>query len=163
MKTFKQFVEDMDMPPPEPFPQIEYKSIFEQEAKDIDVLASLLILEAGGEVNTHKAMVAVMNVIENRANRDPSKFADEALKKWQFSAFNSHTVKGKPLQPLLDHARNHEDYPVAVRIVERAMKGELPDVTIGADHYHNNKVNPSWNKKMTHTVTIDNHIFYRSR
>lgn len=36
------------------------------------------------------------------------------------------------------------------------------DITEGATHYHAYYVNPSWNVDMEKTVTIDDHIFYRS-
>ena len=35
------------------------------------------------------------------------------------------------------------------------------DVTEGATHYHSTSVSPNWSITKTHTVTIDDHIFYR--
>jgi N-acetylmuramoyl-L-alanine amidase len=45
-------------------------------------------------------------------------------------------------------------------IAEKVLYG-MYDFTEGATHYHNDCVDPYWNKHLQHVVTIDNHLFYK--
>ena len=46
-------------------------------------------------------------------------------------------------------------------VAKTVYDGKTIDITDGATYYHATYVNPSWAKKRTRTVKIDNHIFYK--
>ena len=124
------------------------------------VVATTLWGEARGEGTN--GMQAVMNVIMNRAKGNFDKTHKVVLMPKQFSMWNSVT---NPAQTALDVAAEHRkeaSWQEAVRLVDLAAKGKLPDITGGAMFYFNpHKVTPSWASKLTKTVTIGNHDFYK--
>ena len=124
------------------------------------IVAVTLYGEAGHE--GHQGLQAVMNVIMNRAKGDFKKAKDIVLSPKQFSMWNS--VTNAP-EYALEFARlyaKEDTFRDAIRIVDLAQTGKLPDITGGATFYFNpKKANPSWAKKMKKTVTIGNHDFYK--
>jgi spore germination cell wall hydrolase CwlJ-like protein len=52
-----------------------------------------------------------------------------------------------------------ESFELAVNLLE----SRPIDVTEGATHYHNNKVNPYWADSLKRITRIDDHIFYRRK
>jgi len=123
-----------------------------------DVVACVLIMEAGGEKDP--GMQAVLNVIKNRSKDGNLK--EVVLKPYQFSCLNKHTVDGKPLGPIIKKAKQHPKWEKAKRLV--SLHKDLPDVTKGADHYHADYIDPPyWADDMERTVKIGRHIFYRSK
>lgn len=121
-------------------------------ASDKEIVAATLILEAGGERDP-RAMAAVREVIANRAKRSGKSEAQIVLAPKQFSCWNSGTASG------IARAKRHAKWREAL---ELASNKSVTDYTRGADHYHTLAVAPSWAKRMPKTVTIQNHIFYRS-
>ena len=69
----------------------------------------------------------------------------------QFSYF----CDGKP-EIIEDSKTWNESYMLATLLVNG-----MYDFTHGASHYHNDSVYPYWADHLKHTVTIDNHIFYK--
>ena len=124
------------------------------------IVAVTLYGEAGHE--GHQGLQAVMNVIMNRAKGDFKKAKDIVLSPKQFSMWNS--VTNAP-EYALEFARlyaKEDTFRDAIRIVDLAQTGKLPDITGGATFYFNpKKANPSWAKTMKKTVTIGNHDFYK--
>lgn len=126
---------------------LEFNSI-----PDKEVVAATLILEAGGERATG-AMEAVYEVIVNRARIRNRSEREIVLQRLQFSCWNNVERRIH----LFNHAKRHPRWNEAMRIVN----GDVTNFTGGACHYHATSVNPSWNRSLTKTVQIGNHIFFR--
>ena len=120
-------------------------------AEDYTIVASTLILEAGGEY-AEGAMEAVNEVIHNRSIKRRITPSEVCLQPWQFSCWNSGNIEG-----LILKAQSHPRYKKALQIA----KGDRSNLTDGADHYHATYVNPYWAKSLQRTVRIGRHIFYK--
>jgi 8-oxo-dGTP pyrophosphatase MutT (NUDIX family)/spore germination cell wall hydrolase CwlJ-like protein len=153
--------EVMDVPPP---PAIVQKATV--HAPDVInvtnayVVAATLWGEAANQGET--GMQAVMNVIMNRAGGDFSKAVNVVLSPKQFSTWND---VNDPVAKSLQNAniwREDKDFQKCFHIVSLASKGNLPDITGGAQFYFNpRKAKPDWASKMQHTKTIGSHEFYK--
>ena len=67
-------------------------------------------------------------------------------------------------KPYMDLSTEGErkSYRRAIDIARRAVRGELIDTSMGADHYYNpHKVTPSWASVMSEVVVIDRHRFMK--
>lgn len=121
-----------------------------------EIVAACLVLEAGGEVDG--GMLAVMNVIQNRAKKKRMTFMEVVLERKQFSCFNSG------IKLAVIRARVHPKFENALFLVERASQGRLSDITLGADHYYApKKCSPIWAKDMVETCVVGRHRFLRSK
>jgi len=120
-------------------------------SRSTEVVAATLIFEAGGERDSH-AMEAVNEVIQNRTSSRKITADKVCLQKLQFSCWNDSSVDAG-----IAKAKKHAKWNSAVQIASSAKT----NYTAGADHYHTLKVNPSWNKRLTKTIIIGNHIFYK--
>lgn len=146
--------------------------------KELDILATTLIREAGGEKEAN-AMQAVMNILQTRAKIHKSSLVKEALKRKQFSCWNTVTVDGNAKEPLIVKAKKHPKWDKAVDLAKLGIDGKLSDVTKGATHYHvfqgPKKVTPDWtstslggpqkedpSKEPIVTVKIGNHAFLKN-
>lgn len=129
-----------------------------RSATDDELVAATLILEAGGE-NNPNAMVAVFEVLKNRADRRGTSEVIEAFRNRQFSCWNNHAKRAE----LYQVARKHKRWNYALEIVNGSIRGMGTNVTYGATHYHAVTVNPYWAKSMERTIQIGNHIFYREK
>ena len=103
-----------------------------------DIIATTLILEAGGEYSAG-SMQAVHEVIINRSAKRNLSAAQVCLQPYQFSCWNSGNLATK----------------LAI------AASEPTNLTHGADHYHADYCDPYWNKSMKVTIVIGRHIFYR--
>ncbi len=122
-----------------------------------DYLARTIWGEARGE--GARGMQAVGNVILNRVARGGwygASIKDVVLKPYQFSAWNV----GDPNRTKMLNATD-ADLRQARTIALQLQAGTLPDITGGATNYHATSVSPAWAKKMTKTVQIGNHVFYK--
>lgn len=72
----------------------------------------------------------------------------------------SWTLDGKPDRPP-NHEQELAAYARAEEIAKKIVSGEIIDITDGATHFHADYVEPYWAPKMTQTVQINDHIFYR--
>lgn len=125
-------------------------------------LAKTLWGEARGE--GLQGMQAVANVVMNRVERGGwygASIKDVVLKKGQFSCWNENDPNRIKIDNLtLEELRNSG----ALQVAEMAIAGNLADITDGATEYHAKSIKPNWDwSKLEKTVTIGNHIFYRSK
>lgn len=127
--------------------------------RNIDTTARI----AWGEARNQgaKGMQAVLNVIANRANdsRYPDSLASVATQPWQFSAYNENDPNRDKLLRVDDNDLN---FAQAVELAAQNVRGDLPDITGGATHYHTKHIAPPfWTKGATKTAEIGDHIFYK--
>lgn len=121
-----------------------------------DYMARTIYGEARGE--SAQGRQAVANVIMNRVKKGGwygASVKDVVLKPYQFSCWNKSDIN----RNIILSATQAQLAPFRA-IAERAIAGELPDITGGAVNYHAKGVTPYWAAKMTKTATIGNHIFY---
>ena len=129
------------------------------KAMEKDILARALWGEARGEGVA--GMVAVANVIMNRVadRRWPNSIRGVVLQPRQFSAFND----GDPNKALaLAADLSTPLFPEAPAIAAAAIKGELADLTSGANHYFNPSVQPDWAAYMERVASIGRHVFFKA-
>lgn len=137
--------------------------------QEVDTLARTIWGEARGEGVS--GMEAVASVIMNRVNTDigndgrPDWWGEgvEAvcLKPQQFSCWNLDDGNRKKL--LQVRADSDPWFAHAIEIAKRAIAGELPDPTSGANHYLRHELvdKRSWSKGKTPTATIGPHVFFK--
>lgn len=106
-----------------------------------------------------EGMIGVGCCVRNRVARAKSSFYEECVKPWQFSSL---TAKGDP-QLTVFPAASDPLWSLASAIAETIIDGTQADVTGGATNYYAASMTtaPSWAAKMTHTVDIGGHRFYK--
>lgn len=122
-----------------------------------EVLASVIISEAGGEGRV--GMQAVACVIANRCalNKTPLQVV---LAPKQFSCLNG--VSKKDFARYIARRKKHLNWSYAYELANKIISKNLVDITKGATHYHTVQIKPYWSKKLAFTTRIGNHKFYRS-
>jgi hypothetical protein len=115
-----------------------------------DVAVATLILEAVGE--GYEAMVAVGEVIRNRAAESGKKYGEVCLMPRQFSGWNDAARAREFL------SRHRAYYETAFRAW---LDSSSSNLTRGATHYHADYVHPYWADSMHCSAKIGRHIFYR--
>lgn len=133
------------------------KKGYDMTDNQTDYLARTIWGEARGEGT--RGMQAVGNVILNRVKLGGwygASIKDVVLKPHQFSAWNV----GDPNREKMLNATGAQ-LVEATKIAKQLQNGNLTDITGGATNYHATNISPSWAKKMTKTVQIGNHIFYK--
>lgn len=127
----------------------------------INIVAATLTGEARGE--GEKGMQAVLNVLMNRLKyakeTDLNKLKDVSLAKKQFSIWNKLTTD-EDKAAFVNRMRKTPQWATAIKLIENAKNGKLPDITGNATFYHTNKIEPDWSDTFVKTNTIGNHIFY---
>lgn len=125
----------------------------------VDVLARTLWGEGRGE--GIRGMEAIACVVLNRAAA-PSWWGRDVISvcrsPWQFSAWNPDDVNRRKL---LAVTTADAQFRQALDIARRAVAGQLPDRTQGADHYHHRAIRPRWADHRRIVARIGLHIFYR--
>lgn len=146
---------------------IMLSSLLALNVPNVDLLATVLTLED----NTTKGMVAINNVVWNRAKENPKNIRKVLLKRYQFTCLNPHTVKKKSLQDLVKKAKSRSNWNVAKSIAENTYKGKVPITLKGATHYHvyrgKIKCSPTWthpslggkNKRCRIVAFIGDHVY----
>ena len=157
----KKILEAVDLPPAPP----PYVQQLDLPDRDKNILATLLVREAGGEKDYIAGMAAVMNVIANRAKNDPREFVRQAVRKYQFSAFNAIKTP-QQLDQLIASTKSHKAYNAAMSMVESAIKGKLTDITGKATHYYaasgpNKIVPPKWADPAKRTNKVGHHQYFK--
>ena len=110
-----------------------------------------LILEAQGE--GYEGMVAVGEVVRNRAFKGSRTFEQVVMAYKQFSCWND---------PLESKSRLSRVSGQTWQVASRAWyASESTNKTFGATHYHNDKVLPKWARGKRPTVVIGHHLFYK--
>jgi len=163
-KKNAEILESMDVPPPAIIQHVglpKTSGMMDKQAMiNAYIVAATLWGEARGE--GERGMQAVLNVIMNRTKQDFSKTKDIVLKPKQFSMWNGVSNPEEASIQLAKKMCDDKTYQTIIRLVDLASKGKLPDITGGATFYFNpKKVNPSWAKKLSYTITIGNHKFYK--
>ena len=133
---------------------------------ELACMATAIYFEARGEPMV--GQVAVAQVIMSRVydERYPNTIC-EVVKQGYYYSWNpeipipdkcqfSFWCDGKP-----EKIKDEDAYFWATEVAQAVMVGTLYDTTQGATHYHAYYVQPSWSKKFTQTVRINDHIFYR--
>ncbi|MDX2110247.1 MAG: cell wall hydrolase [Verrucomicrobiota bacterium] len=133
-----------------------------QPVYDEEIVATTLILEAGGEGIV--GMQAVLNVIDNRVKtRGISRVAVVQQPK-QMSSLNSITKHPRHLQNwsgVVSKAKQHDAWSLALALVQC---DEVPDLTDGAIYFFSGGLLPKWARPNTIQLTaiIGGHKFYRN-
>ena len=133
---------------------------------EIACIAMAVYFEARGEPMV--GQVAVAQVIMSRVTDE--RFPDtpcEVVKEGYYYTWNSEIpirdkcqfsfwCDGKP-----EDMDDTDAFIWSTHVASAVYHGHLYDTTQGATHYHAYYVSPSWSKKFTRTVRINDHIFYR--
>jgi spore germination cell wall hydrolase CwlJ-like protein len=118
-----------------------------------DIVASTLILEAGGEYS-EGAMESVHEVIYNRSMKRNKSMSAVCLQAWQFSCWNENDTDSN-----IAKAKKHPRWNKAMKIVDTS---QMSNFTNGADHYYAEYIDePYWAEDMTLTVKIGRHLFFK--
>jgi len=134
--------------------------------KDITNMARTIWGEARGDDNRNglpDEMHAVANVIMNRVGAKKwfsGTVSEVVLKPFQFSVWNK-TDKNYP--KIIAANEKTPGFLIALELASRAMQGTLPDITMGATHYHTKSVSPKWSRGQQDKITtvIGEHVFYK--
>jgi N-acetylmuramoyl-L-alanine amidase len=118
-----------------------------------EVVAAVIIHEAGGE--GERGMQAVAGVISNRTRANRDAFA-VVTRPNQFEC-----ITGKSYDAFVAKAKRHARWAYALKLAEEIDNKTVVDITGGATHFHNPSKTPWWAKKMAFTKKIGNHLFYR--
>jgi spore germination cell wall hydrolase CwlJ-like protein len=123
------------------------------DKRQIQCLAQNAYFEAGNQ--SKKGMIAVTNVVMNRANdkRFPSTPCAVIYQKARGVCQFSWVCEGKK------NIRDWTLFEKTKNVAEHVYLGNYGDVTHGAKFYHANYVNPNWGMKRV--TQIGAHIFYR--
>lgn len=130
---------------------------------EITIIKFTVAMEAEGEPFTGKLGVAY--TIVNRARKWGKSISDVCLKGWQFSAWNTDSNTRTRLDEISDAIMLE-----SLKAAEGAYRGHFADPTNGATHYLNEPLTrqirgdgtlPSWVSRLTKTVDIGRHSFYR--
>lgn len=133
----------------------------DRNSNDYIILKKTIFAEANGE--SEEGQKAVAWVIRNRLDRNPGRWghslADVCLKAHQFECWTSRGVAvmnaGIQNQP--------GDFNRIDNWLPTVYEGSDPTASIGgADHYNNPaKENPDWPNRMSRSMRIGNHVFYK--
>ena len=152
---------------PEASQENTYPTETQGNSRDVEILARTMWGEARNEGTI--GMQAVANVVMNRLKKAPrfgSSVAEVCLKPYQFSVWN----KGDPnLAPMKNVTDADPRFREALELANRAVNGDLRDVTSGADHYLNIAFTmeirggslPAWVDMTKQTASIGQHTFLK--
>lgn len=136
------------------------------------ILATTLVLEAGGEGET--GMLAVAHVIANRAKSNHmgwgTRPTQQALRPYQFSMWNSFNAGTDKLITIINKAKRGwpTQWVYAEKLAKQIYTNTLPagnDITKGAVYYYNPATAEADSLKFTKhpdyvkTATIGKHVF----
>lgn len=130
----------------------------------IDVVAKTIWGEARGEGRL--GMEAVACVINNRVALSEALggfwwgngYIGVCQKPWQFSCWNKGDPNLEKLEKL--NETNPLSYQIAREIAQKAVNGQLQDITNGASHYHAKGWRPVWINQAERVAEVGNHYFY---
>ncbi|MDD3276456.1 MAG: cell wall hydrolase [Kiritimatiellales bacterium] len=131
------------------------------DSSDREIVATCLVLEAGGE--GPEGMQAVLNVILNRAHGNLYRMVPETLKHGAFSCMAS-AWRTDDCSSLINRATSQSGaYDQAMQLITLMEEGFLADNTHGATHYHADYIHPYWADSLRFLTQIGHHIFYVER
>ncbi|MDR1609374.1 MAG: cell wall hydrolase [Holosporales bacterium] len=132
--------------------------------RDIEIMAKTIYGEARGEYRLPNggldSLIAIGNVIMNRAKRSGESVVTECLKPYQFSCWN----KNDPNRRVIENVRPSDAiYEKCFTIAGKLLCGDLQtDATNGATHYYSVRMRspPYWSVNKQPVAVIGNHIFF---
>lgn len=129
---------------------VQEVSARELSKAEITCLTKNAYFESRGE--GEKGILATVFVVLNRTkdSRFPSTACKVISEPSQFSWYG----KGKVV-------KDHKTYQEIEQLVKEVVSGKHRDTTRGSTHFHTTSIKPSWCKKMTRTVKIGDHVFYK--
>lgn len=140
------------------------------KSDDIEVLARTIYGEARNQ--GAKGMEAVACVIINRVRahkyftgfvtvgkaKIPS-VAETCLKPWQFSCW----LSADPNRKIIENVTIGDPvFEKCLEIANRAVCGQLNDITQRATHYHTKAIQPKWAVGKKPCAIIGDHLFYNN-
>lgn len=128
-------------------------------------LAVTIFGEARGE--SEKGQIAVAHTILNRARK--STICSVALAPKQYSIFNNNpflqqVATSLYLEPIQQNIIDTNSWKLALKIANNVLTKKSVDITHGSTHYiayKSLKHIPKWTHKLTRTVQIGNHTFFK--
>ena len=136
---------------------------------DLDILARTIYGEARGEglagmeavacviMNRYKARKWYTGYIVQDGKKVPS-VAQTCLKRYQFSCWNKNDPNAEKIKNV---TTENVLFRRCLRVAERALAGQIKDLTDGATYYHTKQIKPVWAKGQTPCFALGNHLFYR--
>ena len=127
-------------------------------AYDTELATMTVYMEASGE--GPEGMKAVAYVLVNRHNVHEATLAAVCLRPFQFSCWNTDDPNRARIAALRDEDPTLAE---AEHAVTTAINGSEPDPTLGATNYYASSMRtpPDWAKRMTFTVEIGKHRFFK--
>lgn len=127
---------------------------------DLDVVARTVWGEARGEPKDGR--VAVAWVIKNRVKSPRwwgTDYPSVCKRPFQFSCWNLNDPNRAKIEALTEDDKAFRE---CLKVASGVISGEVPDNTGGATHYFADSIEPPvWTKRMTQTVTIGHHTFFK--
>lgn len=148
------------------------KAYADNTQSDFDCMVEAIYYEAGNQSFIGKMAVAQVILNRVRSNHYPNTICNVVhqgpVSQWWLDNYGkvvpikhkcqfSYYCDGKEEVPYQGKSWN-DSVLSAMMIIDNSF---LKDITDGATHYHADYVSPYWSKKLTRTVTIDNHLFFK--
>lgn len=152
------FVEEK-LPKPPALPEWKKNQRFKSYAKARKCIVENVFFEARG--TDREEMQRVVNVTMNRVYNEGYRDTVCGVV-WQDHQFSWTLDKNLRIEYYfrdLDKAE-HQAVQIALELADKALKGELEDITYGALYYHTHAVNPKWNRNKEIKVASNWHLFY---
>ena len=127
---------------------------------DLKILAKTIYGEARGELNNFglAPLIAVGNVVLNRFRKNfANSISAVCLAPYQFSCWNQKDPNYEKLKTLDESS---SIFKTCLKVAEKLIEGEWPDLTDGCDHYHEKSIKPYWAGQRTPKRVFGNHLFY---
>ena len=116
-----------------------------------------------------QGMIAVAEVVMNRAQHQQDKVCAVVFKPYQFSWANKMTttqnIEQRELLAKRFVPKDNASWKTSLRIAKKTLQGRAPSVVTGATHYFNPdkvKRRPKWADKLTEVAQVGDHLFYSS-
>ncbi|MDR1597717.1 MAG: cell wall hydrolase [Holosporales bacterium] len=140
-------------------------SIQQISETDVQTLCATIYGEARGELTYVQgglaALIAVGNVVANRATRQNKTVAQVCLCPLQFSCWN----EGDPNRHAIENAikQKPEVFQICMYVANGVLRMDWPDLTNGATHYYAQSLAtpPFWANSMKLQVKIGHHLFFK--
>lgn len=138
---------------------------------EVECLAQNIYFEARGEPMSGQIAVAYVALNRQRDDRYPNTLC-HVIKQGPISAwFLMEHDKVVPLRHKCqfswwcdgrsDNPKDMWAWGRAMDIAAGVINGKYEDPTGGALWYHNNEVDPDWNRQLAYTTQINKHLFYK--
>lgn len=129
---------------------------------DKNRVAAVMVMEAGGE--GIEGLKGVLNVMANRAGRNPQELLSVISQHAQFSSLNRFRLPNGRLNWAAALQRGQYDlkaWSQSLRLIDEFLCGRLQDNTGGAHYFMDPGMYPSYLSDLHYIKTIKHHRFYR--